>query len=91
MPQPLEFEQGGYNSPDGLQLGRTSSERLGCYGVTPVTRLTVSTSDVSTVSSQSTSSGAGVGFGFPSLADYNNVVTAVSTIQAQLKLMGIIP
>lgn len=92
MPQPLEYEQAGYNGPDGLQLGRTSTDLLGMYGATPVTRpQTVSTNDVSTVSSQSTSSGAGIGFGFVTLVEYTNLITAVSTMQRSLKQLGILP
>lgn len=92
MPQPLEYEQAGYNSPDGLQLGRTSTDLVSFYGATPVERpVTVSTSDVSTVSSQSTSSGAGINWAFVSLAEFNNVVTAVSTMQRAMKQLGILP
>lgn len=36
--QPLEYEQVTYNSPDGAQMGRTSTELLGFYGKTPITR-----------------------------------------------------
>ena len=38
MPQPLEYEQAGYNSPDGLQVGRTSTELLAFYGTAPIGR-----------------------------------------------------
>lgn len=92
MPQPQEFEQITYNSPDGAQIGRTSTEAVSFYGATPVARpVTISTNDVSTTSSQSTSSGAGIGFGFPSLVDYTNMVTAVSTMQRAMKQLGILP
>ncbi len=92
MAQPQEFEQITYNSPDGAQIGRTSTEAVSFYGATPVARpVTVSTSDVSTTSSQSTSSGTGIGWGFNSLAEFNNVVAAVSTMQRALKQLGILP
>ncbi len=91
MAQPLEFEQVTYNGPDGAQFGRSATEAIACYGATPVTRLTTSTNDVSTISSQSTSSGTGIGFGFVTLVEYTNLITAVSTMQRQLKQMGIIP
>lgn len=91
MAQPTEYENLSYNGPDGSQWGRASSEKLACYGATPVARINVSTNSISTVSSQSTSSGAGVGFGFVSLVEYTNLVTAVSTMQAQMKLMGLLP
>ena len=92
MAQPLEFEQVTYNSPDGAQLGRTSTEAVAFYGGTPVARpVTISTNDVSTTSSQSTSSGTGIGFGFVTLVEYTNLITAVSTMQRAMKQMGILP
>ncbi len=91
MTQPTEFEQVTYNSPDGAQMGRTSTDAIAFYGNTPAVRpQTVSTLDVSTTSSQSTSSGAGIGFGFASLAEYQNLVTAVSTMQATMKKLGLL-
>ena len=36
MTQPTEYEQAGYNSPDGLQIGSGASEKVGFYGATPV-------------------------------------------------------
>ena len=92
MAQPLEFEQVTYNSPDGGQIGRTSTEAVAFYGATPVVRpVTISTNDVSTTSSQSTSSGTGIGFGFVTLVEYTNLITAVSTMQRAMKQMGILP
>jgi hypothetical protein len=38
MAQPLEYEQAGYNAPDGLQVGRSSTETLGFYGTVPIGR-----------------------------------------------------
>ena len=91
MPQPLEFEQVGYNSPDGVQIGRTSTEAVGFYGVTPVARpVTVSTSDVSTTTTVS-AGGAVTTWAFLNQADINNLVTAVSTMQRAMKQMGILP
>jgi hypothetical protein len=42
MAQPLEYEQAGYNAPDGLQIGRTSSDLVGFYGTAPVAKQTIS-------------------------------------------------
>jgi hypothetical protein len=91
MPQPLEYEQAGYNGPDGLQLGRTSTDLVSLYGATPAVRaVTVSTNDVSTVSTTSASSGKII-WGFASQVEIDNVVTAVSTMQRALKQLGILP
>ena len=40
--QPLEYEQAGYNSPDGVQIGRAAGDKVGFYGVAPVVRPTIS-------------------------------------------------
>lgn len=40
--QPLEYEQAGYNAPDGLQMGKSTSEKLGFYGTAPIARPTIS-------------------------------------------------
>lgn len=91
MSQPLEYEQVSYNAPDGAQLGRTSTDLVAFYGATPVARpQTVSTSDVSTVSSTSASSGKII-WGFESQAELTNMQVAVSTIQRALKQLGILP
>lgn len=92
MSQPLEYEQAGYNGPDGLQVGKTDTDLVSFYGATPVAKpLATATVQVSTVSSQSTSSGAGIGFGFVTLVEYQNLVGAVSTMQYTFKQMGLIP
>lgn len=36
MAQPTEYEQAGYNSPGGLQVGKASTEKVGFFGATPV-------------------------------------------------------
>lgn len=35
------YEQVTYNSPDGAQIGKSSTEKLGFYGATPVVRPSV--------------------------------------------------
>lgn len=34
--QPLEYEQAGYNAPDGVQVGKATTEKVGFYGTAPV-------------------------------------------------------
>ena len=86
MPQPLEYEQAGYNGPDGVQVGRTSTDLVGFYGATPVVRpITISTNAAST----STASTGGVGW--VTAAEFNNFTIAVSTMQSALKQLGILP
>lgn len=35
------YEQVTYNSPDGAQIGKASTEKIGFYGATPVVRPSV--------------------------------------------------
>ena len=51
MAQPTEYEQVGYNSSDGMQMGRASTDLIGFYGTAPAAKPTIS---------GSVSSGAGV-------------------------------
>ncbi len=91
--QPLEVENISYNAPGGSVFGKSSTEKVGFYGVAPVTRpVTISTNDVSTVTGISTSSAsvAVTTWGFASQVELTNMITAVSTMQTTLKALGII-
>lgn len=85
MAQPLEYESVGYNAPDGMQMGRTSSDSLAFYGATPTTRITTS----SNVSTASTISTAGA-WGFPSQVEITNLIAVVSTVHAAMKTLGLV-
>lgn len=93
MTQPLEYENVSYNAPGGGIFGETSTDKIGFYGVAPVARpVTISTSDVSTIVGASTST-LGVTittWGFGSQAEINNSITAVSTMMATMKALGLI-
>jgi len=87
MSQPTEYEQITYNSPDGAQMGKTSTDLISFYGAAPVTRpwtaatLNVSTSTVTTSTTV---------VGFTSLAEAQNLIAAVSTMQYTMKQLGLI-
>lgn len=51
--QPLEYEQAGYNSPDGVQVGRLAGDKIGFWGTAPVGRSTL-TGSVSSAACLST-------------------------------------
>ena len=89
MAQPTEYEQVTYNSPDGAQMCRTSTDKLSFYGATPVIKVATSTSDVSTTTTVS-AGGAVTTWAFLNQADLTNVVNAVSTMQAAMKAYGLI-
>jgi len=39
--QPTEYEQAGYNSPDGVQVGKSATEKVGFFGATPVVQAAI--------------------------------------------------
>jgi hypothetical protein len=41
MAQPTEYEQVTYNAPDGAQVGKSATEKLGFYGKTPIVQPSV--------------------------------------------------
>ena len=91
MAQPTEYENVTYNAPDGAQMGRTSTDKISFYGATPVVKLsTASTSDVSSVSSISMSTAIVTVWAFANQAELTNTLTAVSSMQAARKSLGII-
>lgn len=93
MPQPAEYDQVTTNAPDGVQIGRTSTELVAFYGATPVARpVTVSTSAVSTTTSvsMSTVGQATTVWSFRNGVDLRNVLTAVSTMQHAMKQLGLV-
>jgi hypothetical protein len=84
--QPLEYEQVTYNSPDGAQMGRVSTEAIGFWGKTPVTRY-VGVGAASTYSFTNLTSST---VGFQTAVDFTSFVLQVSTITTALRNCGII-
>lgn len=41
MTQPTEYEQASYNAPDGVQLGKSATEKVGFFGATPVVQAAI--------------------------------------------------
>ena len=48
MTQPTEYEQVGYNAPDGMQMGRAAADKVGFYGTTPVVQRATATTHTTT-------------------------------------------
>ena len=93
MSQPLEFENLSYNAPGGAVFAKTSTDKVGFYGVAPVVlSQTASTNMVSTTLgiNVSTNSVTVTTWGFASQAEINNAIAAVSSMQAAMKSLGLI-
>ena len=41
MTQPTEYEQVSYNAPDGVQVGKSATEKVGFFGATPVVQVAI--------------------------------------------------
>ena len=89
MAQPLEYEQAGYNAPDGLQMGRTSSDLLGFYGTTPIARY-ATVGSASTYLSHGQSTATASTYGLDSAAAVTSLVLQVSTLTVALRNLGLI-
>lgn len=48
MTQPTEYEQVSYNAPDGAQLGKAATDKVGFYGATPVVQRATATTHTTT-------------------------------------------
>ena len=81
------YERLDYGSPDGSQWGEASSDRLGMYGLTPVTQYTA-VGAASTYSVASTSNAAQTTFGFTS-SGITSVILQISTITQAGRLLGL--
>lgn len=84
--QPTEYEQVSYNSPDGAQFGKTSTELIALWGATPVAKTATTVNNISTTAFIST---AGV-YGFATSTEGLQVTAALSTIIIALKALGAI-
>ena len=79
--QPLEYENLGYNAPDGMQIGRTTSDAFSFLGTAPTTGSTIVSNFAITTGAVSTSP-----FGFTTSTQAN----AISAAVAELKRKGFI-
>jgi hypothetical protein len=86
MTQPTEYEQVTYNSPDGAQMGKTSTEKIGFYGATPQAIYTL----VGAASTYNTTSLTTSTCGFSDMASLTSFIYQVSTITVALKNLGLI-
>jgi len=80
------YEQVTYNSPDGAQIGKSTSEKLAFYGSTPVTQQSVTVTTITSTNAVSTTSNI---WGFSTSTQANQIVTAVNEILAALKNLGL--
>jgi UDP-N-acetyl-D-mannosaminuronic acid transferase (WecB/TagA/CpsF family) len=78
----------GDGNPDGTSLGKSATEKVSFYGVTPVTqRASASQAAVETTAAISTTSAK---WGFSTSTQANAIVSLVNEMRAALVAVGII-
>ena len=82
------YERLDYGSADGSQWGGASTDVLGCYGVTPVSRYADGVA-ASTFLGSSNSTASATTYGFATSTGFTTFVWQVSAIQAALTRFGI--
>lgn len=83
------YEQLDYGSPDGSNWGGATTDKLGCYGVTPVVQYP-SAGAASTYLTSSQSTDTASSWGFADLASASSMVLQISTLTVALRNFGII-
>lgn len=81
-----EYEQVTLNKPDGAQMGVASTEKLGFFGATPVTRQSLTVTTIATTVSISTTSAK---WGFSTSTQANQLIVAVDEILSLLATLGL--
>jgi hypothetical protein len=79
------YEQVTYNSPDGAQIGVSSSEKIGFFGTTPALRPAVTYNATITATWLTCSSG----FAFSTSDQIVSVIGAIKDIQQVLTTFGL--
>lgn len=79
------YEQVTYNSPDGAQIGKSSTEKIGFYGAAPVAQY-ATIAAVTTTGATSTTNA----YGFTTAAQADAIVTALNSVIDALKDVGLV-
>lgn len=79
--QPLEYENLGYNAPDGMMIGRASTEKWSFGGIVPTSVSTImGAAAVTSFATTLAISTAGI-FGFNTSTQANIIVNAILELQ----------
>ena len=86
------FEIEDYGSSDGARFGNSATELISFYGATPAVRITTVTADISTATtvSASTNGVATIPWGWSTSSEFAMFNSAISTMQLQMKQLGLI-
>ena len=84
------YERLDYGSPDGSHWGGASTDALGMYGVTPVTRYTADFIVASTFLATGQSTATASTYGFTSLDAVTTLVATVSSLVTAARNIGMV-
>lgn len=79
-----DYEQVTYNGPAGAQVGKSASEKVGFFGVTPIVQPSGSGGTALTLTTSLQS-----GFGFTTSAAFNAFIAQIEEIRATLVDLGL--
>lgn len=79
----------GDGNPDGIVIGKTTSQKLSFWAATPVVKQTISNAAVATTVAVSTASGAITSWGFAGSTQANAIVSLVNEIRALIVTLGL--
>lgn len=80
-----DYEQLSYGAPSGAMLGKSATEKVGFFGITPVTQPTNAAQAALTLTTATTA-----GFGFANATAFNAFIAQLENIRASLVLLGLI-
>jgi hypothetical protein len=80
-----DYEQLSYGAPAGAMLGKSASEKVGFWGVTPIIQPTNSAQAALTLTTATSG-----GFGFSTSAGFLAAIAQIENIRASLVLMGLL-
>ena len=79
-----DYEQVTYNSPDGAQIGQSSTEKIAFYGSTPIVQRSGSSQAALTLTTALSS-----GYGFTTATAFNAFTAQLEEIRATLAALGL--
>ena len=80
-----DYEQAFYGAPPGGMVGSSASEKVGFWGITPITQPTNAAQGALTLTTATSG-----GFGFSTSAGFIAAVAQLENIRASLVLMGLL-
>ena len=80
-----DYEQVTYNAPAGAMIGKSATEKVGFWGITPVVQPSSATQAALTLTTAVSS-----GFAFTTSAGFAAMLAQLENIRASLVLVGIL-